>query len=334
MLDEITQPVDLCLPNGTLNPAAVGWTRTPLHRANLHPAPLGPRAATWSRTKRWEYWGIVTPTHVIALTVSSLNYAALHQVWVLDRATSTEIDQLTVVPLARTVQLPETSGVGAVRALTRDLAIAVDPDSGTTRLRAKTPRVRVDLQVDTSSESLGVVVPWSDRQFQYTVKAVALPVTGRLKIDDVEHVVGEDAWAVLDHGRGRWPYSMTWNWGAGSGVVEGVRTGLQLGGKWTDGTGSTENALMLDGRVHFIGDEVTWEYDHEEFMFPWTVTGERVDVRFLPFHERAATTNLGIVSATTSQCFGTWRGWMADDGGTRHSVDGLVGWAEHVHNRW
>ena len=32
---EITEPVDLCLPDGRLNPAAVGWTRRPLHRANL-----------------------------------------------------------------------------------------------------------------------------------------------------------------------------------------------------------------------------------------------------------------------------------------------------------
>ncbi|MEV5398578.1 hypothetical protein AB0N26_20700 [Streptomyces cellulosae] len=32
---EITSPVDLCLPDGRLNPAAVGWTRRPLHRANL-----------------------------------------------------------------------------------------------------------------------------------------------------------------------------------------------------------------------------------------------------------------------------------------------------------
>jgi hypothetical protein len=29
MLTEITEVVDLCLPDGRLNPAAVGWTRRP-----------------------------------------------------------------------------------------------------------------------------------------------------------------------------------------------------------------------------------------------------------------------------------------------------------------
>ncbi|MBE2198896.1 MAG: hypothetical protein IAE79_09825 [Anaerolinea sp.] len=33
---ELTALVDLCLPNGRLNPAAVGWSRAPLHRCNLH----------------------------------------------------------------------------------------------------------------------------------------------------------------------------------------------------------------------------------------------------------------------------------------------------------
>ena len=62
---EITEPVDLCLPSGRLNRAAVGWTRGPLHRTAM---------TGWGRTKRWEYWGFVTPTHVIALTVADLDY--------------------------------------------------------------------------------------------------------------------------------------------------------------------------------------------------------------------------------------------------------------------
>src|SRR5690606_23325261 len=44
------------------------------------------------------------------------------------------------------------------------------------------------------------------------------------------HVLGEDSWAVLDHGRGRWPYRISWNWGAGSGRSHGRVVGLQVGG--------------------------------------------------------------------------------------------------------
>ena len=34
------------------------------------------------------------------------------------------------------------------------------------------------------------------------------------------------------------------------------------------------------------------------------------------------------------QCFGHWAGWMIDDAGERVPVDGVLGWAEDVHNRW
>ena len=67
---EITGPVDLCLPDGRVDRDAVGWSRRPLHRPNLR---------GWGRTKRWEYWGVVTPTHVVGLTVSSIDYASIHQ---------------------------------------------------------------------------------------------------------------------------------------------------------------------------------------------------------------------------------------------------------------
>ena len=62
-LREITEPVNLCLPNGRLNPEAVGRTRTTLHRG-----PLSGRG----HTKRWEYWGITTPNLFVGLTISSL----------------------------------------------------------------------------------------------------------------------------------------------------------------------------------------------------------------------------------------------------------------------
>ncbi len=346
MLPEITRPVDLCLPSGALNPAATGWTRTPLHRTNLHPAPLGSRAATWSRTRRREHWTIVTDSHLIALTVNSHNYAAQHQVWVYDRqlgaatdggdeaVTDTVIEQNAIVPLARQVEFPETSGSGPVRALTRDLAIAVDPEGAVTRLRAKTPRVRLELHVETGGESLGVVIPWTDRLFQYISKSAALPVTGRLQIDEEDIDIGEFALASFDNGRGRWPYATNYTSASGSGWVDGVRTGLHLGGGWSEGTGASENALITDGVVHYLPQDVTWDYDTECPIRPWLIEGDGLWAELTPWHHGTSSTNLGIVATTTTQVCGVWHGWVQDDDGQRHSLDGIVGWAEQTSNRW
>lgn len=330
---EITTPVSLCLPSGRLNPDAVGWTRHPLHDTSG----IGRGLFGAGRTKRWEYWGVVTPNHVIALTISALDYATLSSLWLLDRATGEEIERTVIGPLSCGVDLPATLAAGPARATARHLGIAVDEIDGGTRLRARTDRVWLDVVAHRPDghESLGVVVPWSDRLFQYTVKDVARPAQGRLRVDGRGYPVPEDgSWAVLDHGRGRWPYSLSWNWGAGSGTTNGERIGIQIGGQWTRGTGSTENALFWRDRVHKISEELTWEYDRNDWLAPWRITGERAELILTPFHDRVSTMNLGVIAHATHQCFGTFTGWMAADDGTSVPVDGAVGWVEDVHNRW
>lgn len=312
---EITEPVDLCLPNGRLNPGAVGWSRTPLHRANLR---------GWGRAKRWEYWGVVTPRLCLGVVASSLDYAGVCSVWVLDRESGRTWSHDEVPPLARGVSLPPAVGGRALVEAGR-LRIELQAD----RVRVSAPAIEVDLAVGAGGECVGVVVPWSSRRFQYTVKDVARPVSGRVTLDGTAYAVTE-GWAVLDHGRGKWPYAITWNWAAGS----SERVGITLGGKWTDGTGSTENALFVDGRAHKISDELVWEYDRTDWRRPWRIHGPRLDATVTPFHERADRTNLGLVANETHQCFGQWSGWAATDDGERVPLDGLVGWAEEARNRW
>ncbi|MBI5028752.1 MAG: DUF2804 domain-containing protein [Actinobacteria bacterium] len=323
---ELTAPVSLTLPDGTLNPDAIGWARRPL----VDTSGIGGRRG-WPRNKRWEYWNVVTPTHVLALTVSHIDYAAVHEVWVFDRRSQQAWPAAATVLPARGATLPASLGAGPARARATGLAIDITPGEGTVRLRAETSAVSFDVTVTrpAAHDCLAVVVPWSRRRFQYTVKDVALPASGTLVIDGQRHDVPAGSWAVLDHGRGRWPYDVAWNWGAGSGVSGGHTIGVQVGGRWTAGTGSTENGILVDGVMHKISTELDWRYDLADWRRPWRVTGAGLDATFTPEYDRRASSNLVVVSARTDQCFGTWSGTF--DG---LAFDGLYGWAEDVHNRW
>jgi hypothetical protein len=330
---EITAPVPLTLPDGRLNPDAVGWTRTPM----ITTEGIGRGRVGRGRNKRWEYWGVATPTHVIALVLSDIDYAAVHGIWVLDRRTGEEVSHDAIGILGGSATLPGTLGGGPGRARTRKVRIDVEEIERGTRLRASGARVRVDITAHRPAghESLGVVVPWSDRLFQYTVKDVARPAAGTLWLDGREWAVpAGESWAVLDHGRGRWPYSMHWNWGAGSGLTDGRVLGVQVGGRWTDGTGMSENALLVDGHLSKISEELVWHYDTDDWLAPWRVRGETVDLVFTPFHLKRSVTDLKVFSSRTHQCFGHWSGRVRDDTGSWESLDGLVGWAEDVRNRW
>lgn len=324
---ELTERVSLTMPDGSLNPDAVGWARRPL----LDTSGVGGRRG-WGRNKRWEYWNVVTPTHVLALTVSSIDYAAVNEVWIFDRATQQARGNAVTLLPSRGVELPASLGDGPARARAKGLFIDIEPQGGGTRLHAAIPGASFDVSVDRSQahDCLAVVVPWSRRRFQYTVKDVALPATGTVTVVGTTLAAPPgESWAVLDHGRGRWPYDVSWNWGAGSGVSGGHVIGIQVGGRWTKGTGSTENGILVDGHLHKISEELEWSYDLADWRRPWRVTGGGLDATFTPEYDRKAATNLGIISSRTDQCFGYWSGSFGD-----LAFDGIYGWAEDVHNRW
>ncbi|MBW9092194.1 DUF2804 domain-containing protein [Microbacterium jejuense] len=327
---ELTAPVALTLPDGRVNPEAIGWARQPIVDTSGIGRGLG-------RNKRWEYWNVTTPTHILALTVSSIDYAAVHEVWVFDRATERTWGKgATVIP-ARGVELPAGVESGPARARAKDLEIDVIPEPGGTRLRARIPGASFDVfaALPEGHERLAVVVPWSRRRFQYTVKDVARPAAGTVTVDGVTYdVPAGESWAVLDHGRGRWPYDISWNWGAGSGTSHGRTIGIQVGGRWTEGTGSTENAFFVDGRLHKIHDELAWEYDIADWRSPWRIAGGGLAASFRPFYDKTTRTDLAVLSSRTDQCFGHWAGTFAIPGGETVTFDGILGWAEEVHNRW
>ncbi len=98
--------------------------------------------------------------------------------------------------------------------------------------------------------------------------------------------------------------------------------------------GPTENALLVDGRLSKISEELVWDYDPEQFMRPWQVHGATADLTFTPFYDKMSRTNALVIASRTDQLFGVWSGWVHDDTGTPVRVDGIEGFAEEVLNRW
>ncbi len=292
---EIVLPVDLCTPDGRrLDPEARGWSRRPLHRANL-------RGRRW-RTKRWEYWAVLAGDLVVGFVYADVGYLGLASIWWADLGRGTSGGAQHLDPLARSISLPDVPGAEPLRLRTPALRMDVTDDPDITSDTAGT-RLVVDwteasgapgsldvvLARPPGHESLSVVIPWSEQRFQFTTKDPARPATGVVRLGDRVHAIGDDAWGVLDVGRGRWPYSTRWNWGAGAGrSVEGPVVGVQLGGRWTVGTGFTENAVTVDGRLHKIGRELRWEYDWDRPMRPWRVTdpGGALELTLTPRFDR------------------------------------------------
>lgn len=337
---ELTEPVALCLPDGRLNPDAVGWSRTPLHDCRL--------PGRWGRRKRWDFWGVTGPGCALNIVCADVDYLGIADVWFHDFDTGASMARSVPVPLARGVALPDVVGGAPIRFAARGLELSMVEEEGGTRLRvavdgAEPFEADVLVRRPEGHESLGVVIPWGERRYQYTNKDVARPAEGVVTWGDRRYELAADgrSWGCLDFGRGRWPYRTRWNWGAGAGVVEGpdgpVTVGVQVGGKWTDGTGMTENALCVDGRLTKVSEDLVWTYDTTDWLRPWRVRtprSDQVDLTFTPIHDKRSRLSLGVLSQSVDQCFGTWSGTIVPDGGEPLAVDGLFGWAEEATWRW
>jgi hypothetical protein len=338
---EIVSPVDLAVPNGrVLNDAARGWSRRPLHRANLR--------GSWGRNKRWDYWAVLAGDVVMSLTYADVDYLGIADVWWADLTDGRNGGRSVMSPLSRGIRLPEVPGTAPLLLQRHKLELSITDDTdGTTHLRAAWVEAggvpgRMDVTVGSPEghESLNVVIPWSERRFQFTSKHQARPATGELVVGDRVWAVGDGAapaWGVLDVGRGRWPYATRWNWGGGAGVAhDGSVIGLQLGGKWTEGTNATENGVLVDGVLTKLGEELVWDYDWDSPMAPWRVSdsGGQLALELVPRYDKHSATNLGVLSTQTHQVFGRWSGSFTTDDGRTVTFDDLQGFAEESRSRW
>ncbi|MEA4931799.1 MAG: DUF2804 domain-containing protein, partial [Anaerolineaceae bacterium] len=220
---ELTKPVDLCLPNGRLNPQAVGWSRQPLQNCRLYGHPL--------RKKRWNYWCVTSPNHLFSVTLSNVDYAGLPFVYFLDFATGEFIEKTIITPFGKDVVLGDCVGDDAVYA-GKGCEISLRQEEGGVRIYVdvadfggKVLKAEFQISEPENHESLNVVVPWSERLFQFTAKNNTLPTQGSLLLDGKQIIFeAGNSFATLDFGRGVWPYKGFWNWASFSTRLSDGRT--------------------------------------------------------------------------------------------------------------
>jgi hypothetical protein len=328
---ELVEPVDLCDASGRLNPAAVGFARRPLFRANL--------SGHWPRKKKWNFWNWIGPECVLSVTLADIDYAAFCSFSLTDLASGGGWQGAWYGRPGR-VELPE-----QVEASIAFRSGAIDYENrldGSVRLRARAgdgSAVAADLVVRRSpgSESLNVVVPWSDTRFQCNSKHAALPCEGGVRAGDRRYRFDPaTCFGVQDWGRGIWPYRSFWNWGVATGWQGDVLLGVNVGARWTTGTGSNENGILWNGRLHKVMEDLRWDYDPVEWRKPWRVRAEHsgaLDLVLEPVAAHRPRLNLGVLATGGVCAFGRWRGRVCVEGGEL-AVQGLFGWAEEFAHRW
>jgi hypothetical protein len=331
---ELTEPVDLCAEQGALNPEAVGWSRFPLVRANL--------TGSWPRKKKWNFWNWISPRFVFSVTLADIDYASFCRVSFTDFETRETFSDISL-KRPHCLSMPE-HVERTVTFKSRGMEYSNVNEGGDIKVdlsgRSKGGQaITADLVIRKSEEheSLNVVVPWTSQRFQMNSKHSALPCEGHVTIGGKRYVMDpEECHAVQDFGRGIWPYRSFWNWAVCSGAQGGDLIGVNMGGKWTTGTGTNENGICFNGRLYKIMEDLSWSYEPSHWMRPWRVRSKHsdmVDLTLHPIFVHRSKLSLGVLASGGTCCFGHWTGTIRFDGNTLE-IDNLIGWAEEFAHRW
>lgn len=333
---EIVELTRLCDKKGNLNPNAIGFARKPLIESNL--------SGHFMRKKKWNYWCVFGEEILFSVTISHLDYAAVCFVYFLEYETQRFIEKTITIPLGGKVKMP-TMVLEPIQFSNAELNISITHLQQTTYLSVASKNFdNANLQAEliiehpADDDSLNVVIPKNRQTFQFTAKHHTLPTTGFVKIGDRTYKFNEeDCFSVLDFGRGIWPREVVWNWAMASQRVRGQRVGLNFGGQWTDGTGMTENAVFIDGKMTKIHEDVLFSYDRTDFMKPWYITtkfSDQVMLSFHPFFERVAKNEMKIVHSEVHQLVGYYHGQVKLADGSTLLIQQMLGCIEEHEAKW
>jgi hypothetical protein len=327
------------------NLAQVGWSRQPLLDCNLENAKFyNLRLFQPLRIKRWDYYGIFTPTHFFSFTISDIGYIGMIFAYVVEFATGKYQEESIITPFGKNVSLPRNSTEGVSVFENGKVKLEFVNEGEKRHLIVNWPGFgETDLSADAyfeappAHESMVIVIPIEGKRFYYNRKINCLPASGWVKYQGVEHQLDpKTSLGSLDWGRGVWEYSSFWVWASASGFLPDGRTvGLNMGFGFGDTSAATENALIINGKMHKYG-EVKFKYDSSDFMRPWTMKSPdgRVDLTFTPFFERVAKTDVKLIYSEVHQMFGRYNGSAQTEDGEVIEIKDLVGFAEEHHARW
>lgn len=326
----------LCNEDGTLNKGSIGWSRDTIFDCNLKGRHL--------RKKKWNYWCVMNEECLFSVTISNIDYAGVVFAYFLDYKSKKYIEKTIMTPFGKGCKMPSKVHE-TVSFNNKDMLMNLLAEGNNTHIITKTDnfngeKMSADFTVlfDEKQETLNVVIPWNEKVFQFTSKQEALPVAGNLTVGDKTYNFDKNsAFACLDYGRGIWPYKVSWNWANASGMADGHLVGLNLGAKWTDGTGMTENALVVDGKLIKLSEDVIYEYDPKDYMKPWTIKtaiSDRVNLKFIPIYERKAKTNAIILKSDIHQMVGSFFGEIKGHNNEIIKIQDLRGCAEEHFGQW
>lgn len=334
--NELTQEGPLLDTQGNL--AQIGWAKRPLLDTNLE------YARSRLGMKKWDYYCLFLPNHVVAFTLADLTYAGSAFCYIIDRKTFVTSERAISLPCAAGIHLARNSDEGTstfrfgkvvfdFKVRDRDRIIKIDWP----KFAGKDLKIDVTLSQGIDHESMAITTPIGPGKFYWNHKINNLRCSGLIQWGDQRlFCTPTNSLATFDWGRGIWPFQTTWVWSSASAFLpSGEPLGLNMGMGFGENSQTNENAIIYDDRIHKLED-IQFRFQSKNRMHPWQIEDSegRLKLTFTPTLVRTSKTNLLVVKTHVDQMFGVFNGLVYLDSGKAIEVKDLWGFAEGHFARW
>ncbi len=336
---EFTSPTPLLGSTGALE--GWGWARRALLQYNRDAIP----SARHARIKEWEHYTIMSPEFTVGVTIVQLGSIAAGSAELIDYQTKSIKSAMFLTSAAKEKPLLPADPYGQTRLAQRDNFVSLSFADGRRKIECQFAKNKlsvpfagtIELVDDPKGDSVAITRPFAgEGEFFYENKIFGMPAKGSVTVDGQTYTLPEgDSWAIFDWGRGIWPAESKWFWGQGAGKVDGHQVAINLGHGYGDDSRGTCNAILVDGRLHKL-DIVDCQFNADDRMQPWQFTSNdnRLTLTFTPIYQQHSKQDLGFAKAELFKIHGHYSGTLVLDDGTKLEVKHLLGFAEHMEQRW
>lgn len=299
------------------------------------------------RIKEWDYYYFGDDEKGIALTVADNSYMWLTSVTYFDFTKPLEITKTMMGWLSNgKLCMPHSSKEGDVNFVKKNQSFKFTKKGPQRYLKVwiknfhKQKDLKVDLKIEeTIKDSMVIVTPFKKaKHFYYNQKINLLKAEGHVEMGD-NKIAFNQAYGVLDWGRGVWTYKNTWYWSSLSGVSENHKIGFNLGYGFGDTSYATENMFFYDDQCYKFDDvlfDIPQKDNRDDFMSPWKITSKdnKINLTFMPILDRHSHTNVLVIASNQHQVFGKFSGTFKISDNQEVHLKDMMGFAEKVMNKW
>lgn len=297
------------------------------------------------RIKEWDFYQISNDKYCIELTIGHISYVGSVSAKLIEFETGKRIfvEKQLYLPF-NSLNLPGSAEEGDVSYKAGGFEMSFKHGDRSRHLYCKITDKKytpVELDITLSQpfkSSLVIATPYEEdpHAFYYNQKINCMPASGYAVFGGEKYeFTPDDAFGLLDWGRGVWPYKHQWFWGNGTTRVEGRLFGFNIGYGFGNTSAATENMLFYDGTCHKL-ENVMFNIPKDNYFKPWTFTSSdsRFEMDFVPVYDNYTEVKLLVINNHCHQVFGRFTGKAVLDDGKVVEVKDMMAFAEHAVNQW